>query len=146
MWPHSHKREPNMCCATWTIRMWWYNMVSSCHTYSGPCGHTQVWSLPLYICSPCGHHIFVSIFITVVAHVVVQLSLPVAALVVFQDAHANINTYCSPCGQLIVTGDSWVATRAAIGLDSRMRLLDATWAVIGLDSYRRLLYGHMGHK
>ena len=45
-------------------------------------------------------------FIAAVAHVAkqfVQFHVPVAALVVIQDAHANINAHCSPCGHLRVS-------------------------------------------
>ena len=44
---------------TWVVRMWWYNMVSNRHTYTGPCGHTGVFLYTQF--SPCGHRIFMLI-------------------------------------------------------------------------------------
>ena len=88
----------------WVVRMWWHNMVSSRHTNSGPCGHTGVSLYTQF--SPCGHRIFMSIYSSCVpcqGHVAKQFHVPVAALVVIQDAHANINAHCSPFGHLRVS-------------------------------------------
>ena len=69
---HTPTRVCQMGSATWAILMRWYDMVSSRHTYSGPCGHTGVCSPPLYKMQPMWSSHFDVNFITVVAHVAMQ--------------------------------------------------------------------------
>ena len=105
-----------MGSATWIILMGWYTMVSNRHSCVWPMWPYRVCSLPLYKYSPCGHRIFMSILQQLwpmwPCKRLVQFHIPVAALVVIQDAQIlmpivahvatwelreNSCTYCDLC-------------------------------------------------
>ena len=74
---HTPTRVGQMGWTIWAVQMWWYTMVSSCHTYCSPCGHAGVCSVPLYTLHPMwSSQIPIYIFISVAA----------------------FYTHCGPCG------------------------------------------------